>query len=308
MRIFITGASGFVGRNIIPTLLSLGYEVTAAVRTRGTAPRGTTEVKIPDMREVADWKPYLRGHNAVIHLAARVHVMAEVASDPLGEFRAANVDVTRELGEAARAEGVGNFLFLSSIKVNGEGKRSPYSTSDPAAPEDPYGISKYEAELALASIPGLNYVVIRPVLIYGPGVGGNFERLYNLARKNIPLPLRGVNNRRSFLGAGNLANLFHYLLQESYVAGSLVIASDNEVLSTSELITQIRRSLNIPDWQITVPQKLLEWPLRIIGKGAIADRLFGSLEVSYGSSDSEFHWKPPHNLSTELQRMVEANG
>lgn len=306
-KIFVTGSTGFVGSNVIPYLLARGHQVSAAVRSSGTAPSGAEEVVLGDFTQVENWADTLAGHDVVLHLAARVHVMNETAENPLAEFRKMNVDLTENIGIGAQEAGVKSFLLLSSIKVNGEGAKNPYRANDEPAPQDPYGISKLEAENKLSQIRDISPVFIRPGLIYGPGVAGNFERIFKLAQTKIPIPLKAVDNARSMISVSNLANLIDTLIAEPLQPRSTVLAADANPVSTAQLITIIRRLQDRSPRLFWIPQGFLQFGLNVIGpKGkALSDRLLGSLEIHTSSTDPTFSWSAPYEMKEEIQKMIE---
>src|SRR5690606_7783576 len=213
MNVFLTGGTGFVGRAVVTSLLNHSHHVTAAVRsTSSSVDRRAKQVVVPDINSSTDWVESLAGQDVIIHSAARVHVMSDAASDPLAEFRRINMDGTLNFARQAAAAGVKRFIFISSIKVNGEGTLlgSPYTAFDIPAPQDPYGISKMEAETGLCQIAedtGMEVVIIRPVLVYGPGVKANFRSMMSWLNKRLPLPLGAVHNKRSLVSLDNLVDL-----------------------------------------------------------------------------------------------------
>ncbi len=252
--------------------------------------------------------------DAIVHLAARVHVMNDTASDPLTEFRRVNVDGTLNLARQAAAAGVRRFVFVSSVKVNGEetlpGK--PFSAADAPAPVDPYGISKFEAErglLQLASETGLEVVIVRPPLVYGPGVKANFEKMVRWLAKGMPLPLGGVHaNRRSLIGLDNLVDLLTVCLRHPAAAGHVFMASDGEDLSTTDLLRRLGKAMHRPARLVPVPPALLELGGRLLGREDVVRRLTGSLQVDIGKTRQVLGWEPPVAVDEGLQRVCARTG
>lgn len=282
-RVFVTGGSGFVGRRLIDRLRTDGFAVTAAVRDRAAG---------------SGWVDDVAGHDVVVHCAARVHVMDERAADPLAEFRRANVDSTLQLAREAVARGVRRFVFISSIKVNGEESPpgQPYTAFDIPAPQDPYGISKLEAEQGLRKLAqetGLQVVIIRPVLVYGPGVKANFRRMMSWLSKGVPLPLGAIHNRRSLVSLDNLVDLVVTCIDHPAAAGEVFLVSDGEDLSTTEMLRRLGCALDKPARLIPVPHFLLEAGAGLLGQRRVAQRLFGSLQVDIWHTCATLNWTPP---------------
>jgi nucleoside-diphosphate-sugar epimerase len=245
----------------------------------------------------------LQGVRTVMHLAARVHVMTDRAADPLGEFRQVNRDWTERLARAAVEQGVRRFVYLSSVKVNGEESTAPFTEQDVPAPLDPYGISKWEAEQALAVVSsetGLETVVIRSPLVYGAGVGGNFLQLLDVLRRGIPLPLALVDNRRSLIYRGNLVEALVLCAREARAAGRTFLVGDEESLSTPELIRRLAKALGVSPHLWPLPTWALRLAGTITGKGAMVDRLLGSLEVDSSMIRRELGWYPPYSVDQGL--------
>jgi nucleoside-diphosphate-sugar epimerase len=237
--------------------------------------------------------------SAVIHLAARVHVMADDAVDPLREFRRVNRDWTERLARAAALQGIRRFVYLSSIKVNGESNARPFTEQDLPNPQDPYGMSKWEAEQALARVSsqtGLEIVVIRSPLVYGAGVGGNVLQLLHIIRRGIPLPLASVHNRRSLIYLGNLVDALACCVKDVRAAGQTYLVSDGEDFSTPELIRRLAKALGLPARLWPVPLSMLRWIGSVAGKQAMIDRLLGSLQVDSSKIRKELDWYSPYSV------------
>jgi nucleoside-diphosphate-sugar epimerase len=305
-RIVVTGANGFVGSALCRRLHSSGLVVRGAVRDRAKLPQqGDLESKNLEWVVLHDQSPEdetrhaLQEVSAVVHLAARVHVMADDASDPLREFRRVNCDWTERLARAAALQGVRRFVYLSSIKVNGERNTRPFNEQDLPNPQDPYGLSKWEAEQALARVSsqtGLEIVVIRSPLVYGPGVGGNVLQLLHAIRRGIPLPLASVHNRRSLVYLGNLVDALACCVKDVRAAGQSYLVSDGEDLSTPELIRRFANALQLPARLWPVPLSVLRWIGSVAGKQAMIDRLLGSLQVDSSKIRKELDWHPPYSV------------
>lgn len=307
MRVLVTGATGFVGRHLVAELQSHpGIEPVAGVRRgdQATSPNSLVMGSIG-----IDPPPSLLGIDAVIHCAARVHVMQDAAADPLTEFRRLNVDGTAALAERAANDGVRRFIFLSSVKVNGEktGPGRPFRVSDAPAPVDPYGVSKAEAELALTDLArrtGLELVIIRPTLVYGPGVKGNFISLLRLLKKGLPLPLGGIDNRRSMVSHTNLATLIATCVSHADAPGKVFFAADAEAISTTLLLRKLGTYLGRPPALFPVPSSMLALAAGIIGRSAQYDRLFGSLEVDIAPNLDVLGWRPSQSADDGLRQTA----
>jgi nucleoside-diphosphate-sugar epimerase len=282
--------------------------VSAAVRREGSAPDGTREVVISDLNNEVELAQNLKGHDAVVHLAARVHVMQETALHPLDEFRRVNTAGTRSLARATIAAGVPRFVFLSSIKVNGESTSDrPFAADSPPLPLDPYGISKLEAEVALRDLErhsALQIVIVRTPLVYGPGVGGNYRRMLALARSGLPLPLASVRNARTMTSIWNLVDLLEKSATDPAAAGALVLAGDNESPSTPELLRLQAAAMGVSARLLPFPVSIMRFGARVLHKEDLVDRLVDSLRVTAGSSTTDWQWHPPVTLAESLARTV----
>jgi UDP-4-keto-D-QuiNAc 4-reductase len=294
-RVLVTGANGFIGRAVCETLAARGLELRAAVRSPAALPG---EVRtVGDIGPGTDWRRALAHVDAVVHLAARVHVLHDAAADPLGQYRAVNVAGTVRLAHECVAARVPRLVFLSSIKVNGErtGDWPPFTEADSPAPEDPYGVSKLEAEAelrAIAADSGLEVAVVRPCLVYGPGVRGNLARLLRALERGVPLPLGSVRNRRSLMGLANLCDLLVRCATDPRAAGETFLASDGTDLSTPQLIRWLADGVGRPARLIGVPPRWLELGARLAGARAAYDRLCGSLQVDSSKAREVLDWQP----------------
>lgn len=312
MRVLVTGANGFVGSHLVLQLATEGYEVFAAVRTGGTASALSTETVIGPIDETTAWDAAIVGVEAVVHLAARVHVMKDSALDSLAEFRKVNVDGTRRLLEACIRGGVRRFIFISSVKVNGElTTGAAFTAASPAKPVDPYAKSKAEAEgmlLDAAARAEIEVIIVRTPLVYGPGVGGNFRSLLALARTAAPLPLGSISNRRTMASIWNLNDAIIASLGSMPESGSIVLASDPDAQSTGAIVADLRRSLGKRPLIFAFPVGMLKFLGRITGRSAAVQRLTESLEVIPGSTSSQWNWAPPYSVKECLVWTMAGSG
>ena len=310
MEILVTGANGFVGQALCGSLIGRGFEVRSAVRREeARLATGTEKTVVGVMDGNTDWAKALQGIDCVIHLAARVHVMKDDAQDPLEEFRKANVQGTENLARQAAKAGVRRLVFVSSIKVNGEQTLGDekFSESDAPNPQDPYGISKWEAEQALhrvAEETGLEVVIVRPPLVYGDGVKGNFAQMMKVLELGIPLPLSSVTNRRSLLHVGNLTDALILCATHPKAANRTYLLSDGDDVSTPELLRQLGRAMNRPARLFPCPEFLLKMVGIITGRSAQVSRLLGSLQVDSSRIRNELGWIPPCTLQQGLLHSV----
>ncbi len=305
MTVLVTGASGFVGRELCRRLVGLGHRVAGAGRPAARLPEGVEHRRVAGLSPATDWSAAVAGMESVVHLAARVHVMHDDATDPLAEFRAANVAGTLRLAEQAAAAGVRHLVFMSSIKANGEETHGLAFGPDDAAPIDPYGISKLEAERGLAAIAGrsgLAVTVLRPPLVYGPGVKGNFRTLIKAVDRGMPLPLGAVINRRALIGLGNLADAVRACLETPPPTGGFRVFTlcDAETVSTPTLIRLLAAALGRRALLPPVPVGLLRLAGRLGGRTEMIQRLTASLEVDAAAIAAAIGWVPPDTLEDGL--------
>jgi len=302
--VLVTGANGFVGRRLCEELAREGHRLRVAVRDPARAAGLPGEVVAVGELESADWSRAVAGVDVVIHLAARVHVMRERAADPLAAFRASNVEGTERLAREAVAHQVRRLVYVSSVKVNGERTdATPFTPDDAPAPQDPYGISKHEAERmlrAIADATDLEVTVVRPPLVYGPRVGGNFLRLLRLTRRAVPLPFGAVDNRRSMIYNGNLASALGACAFHPAAAGKTYLVSDGEDLSTAALIRRLACALGVKARLVPVPRPILQLAGTVSGKAAEVDRLVGSLQVQSGGIRADLGWSPGYTVDEGL--------
>lgn len=303
-RVLLTGTTGFVGRSLYARLVQDGVSVTGTARQEIDGLTAIGEIG-PD----TDWSNALPGHQAIVHTAARVHVMEDAAADPLAEFRRVNVAGTLNLARQAAQAGIRRFVFISSIKVNGEATEPgrPFRAEDPPAPLDPYGISKMEAEQglkALASDTGMEVVILRPPLVYGPGVKANFQAMMRWLQRGAPLPLGAIHNRRSLVALDNLIDLIITCINHPAAANQTFLVSDGEDLSTTELLQRMGTALGKPARLLPVPATLLSLGATLLGRRAMAQRLLESLQIDSSSTQQLLGWKPPIAVDEALSRTA----
>ena len=303
-RVLVTGATGFVGRALCNPLSATGHTVIPAVRHGSGLPN---EVVTSDIGSSTDWRMALAGCDAVVHLAARVHMIREAERDPLALYRRTNTEATLNLARQAAQARVKRFVFISTIKVNGEGRDAPYRETDAPAPEDEYALSKWEAELGLHRIAqetGLEVVILRPPLVYGPGVKANFRRLIETVARGWPLPLGAVRNRRSLLYLGNFVDAIRLCLEHPGAAEQTFLLDDGEPVSTPQLIRALAAAMRRPARLLPVPPWLLEFAGALLGKRAAVTRLTGSLYVDSSMIRSRLGWAPPFSMEVGLAATV----
>lgn len=310
MKLLITGANGFVGKQLCAELLRQGQTMRAAVRSVAAAPDIEDAIEVGNIDGATDWMTALKDVDAVIHLAARVHIVNDKAEDPLSEFLKVNLRGTENLARQAARAGVKRLVYVSSIKVNGErteGMQS-FSESDPPAPQDSYGVSKWQAEQALQRIAhetGLEIVIVRPPLVYGPGVKGNFGSLLAAIYEGLPLPLAGANNARSLLYVDNLIDALIACATHPSAAGQTYLVSDGEAVSTAALADKIAKALHRPNRSFYFPPGVLRAVAAFLGRSNQVDKLFGSLLVSDRKIRGELGWLPPYTLEQGLRATAD---
>jgi len=309
-KVLVTGANGFVGRPLCEELLRRGQSVRAAVRSENTMVENVEAVTVGAIDGETAWSPALSGVDTVIHLAARVHVMKDTAADPLTEFLKINLYGTSNLAQQAASAGVKRLVYVSSVKVNGEQTtvNHPFTESDEPDPQDPYGMSKWRAEQELQRIAketGLEVVIVRPPLVYGPGVKGNFIRLLAAIDRGIPLPLAGANNARSLVYVGNLVDALIACATHPAAAGQTYLVSDGDDVSTAMLVDMIARSLGRNSRTFNFPTGLLRAAATFLGRAEQMDRLFCSLRVNDEKLRRGLAWSAPFTLEQGLAATAE---
>jgi nucleoside-diphosphate-sugar epimerase len=305
MRVLVTGSNGFVGQALLAQLTAAGFQVCAAVRQASERIEDAAKtVLVGNIGPSTHWGSALDGITAVVHLAARVHRMRAEQSDELAAYRCANTGATANLARQATAHGVRRFVYLSSGKVNGEGMPGrAYMESDLANPQDPYSVSKWEAECELreiASHSGLEVAILRPPLVYGPGVKANFLRLLGTVQAGWPLPLGAIHNRRSFIYVGNLASAITACLTHPSAVGKTYMVSDGEDISTHELVRRVAREMDVPARLIPVPPWMLRSAAVLLGRRAVFDRLCGDFAVDSSAIRRDLGWEPPWTMEQGL--------
>ncbi|TAN45275.1 MAG: SDR family oxidoreductase [Nitrospirae bacterium] len=317
-HVLVTGANGFVGRALCGRLLKSGYSVTGAFRSEESAalsagfhdhPLFKAEV-VGDMSSSTDWSKALSGVDAVVHLAARVHVMKDSISDPLSEYRKVNVEATTCLASEAAGAGIRRFVFLSTIKVNGEYTTTgPFSEKDRPSPEDPYAVSKLEAENELARISketGMEFVIIRPPLVYGPGVKGNLLRLMKHVHRGLPLPFGGIRNARSLINLGNLVEAIILSVEKDKAANQLFLISDGEDVSTPDIIRLIAHAMSKNPKLVNIPEACFKFTAKVFPFAAPAlERLTGSLKIDSKKIRNMLEWRPQKSVAEGIESMVD---
>ncbi|MDA7656718.1 SDR family oxidoreductase [bacterium] len=341
MKVLVTGPSGFVGRKVCQRLLADEINVRGAWRKTSPLADGCESDVVGDINGTTDWSNALTGIDAVVHLAARVHVMDDTAADPMAAFREVNVDGTVRLAEEAAKAGVKRFLFISSIKVNGEAtlqssdrrsedgsqtsevrskrrrtENQELSTENSSAafcerdqpdPQDPYGQSKYEAEVALRKIEastGMEVVVLRPPLLYGPGVKANFLKLIQLVDKGIPFPFGGIKNKRSLLSLTNFSDIISKCVTDPRAGGQTFTVCDGDDVSSGELVERLAKALGKAPRLVPVPEWLMKLAGKLTGKSAQVQRLCNSLQVDLSHARKILDWKPPLTMDEELGEVA----
>ena len=309
-HVLVTGGLGLVGKALVVHLLSVGLTVRVSTRQKplGTALR-LEYVSATDLSLKTDWLPALQTIDTVVHLAARVHVMHDTEADPLAAFRAVNVAGTLNLARQAAVAGVKRFVFVSSVKVNGECTQpgQAFTEADEPSPQDAYGLSKHEAELGLRQIAtetGMEVVIIRPPLVYGPGVKANFAALMRAVQRGWPLPLGAVHNQRSLVALDNLVDFIVICTTHPRAANQTFLVSDGQDLSSTELVRGMARAAGVPARLLPVPVWALQAGATLLGKGDAVQRLCGNLQVDISKARRLLGWVPPISVDEGLRRVV----
>ena len=309
-KVLVTGSGGFIGHALCTRILTEGWQVRGTFRTESDVsrlPKGVEAFSIGSIDSDTKWGDALTGIDTVVHLVGRVHVMDDVSADPLAEYRNVNVEGTKCLAVSSASAGVKRFIFISSIKVNGEGRAAAYNEDDEAAPQDPYGVSKWEAEQELHKIShttGIEVVILRPPLVYGPGVKANFYNLLKIVDRGIPLPFAKIDNLRSFIYLDNLIDVIITCINHPRAEGRTFLVNDREDVSTPELIRKIASALGKPARLFSIPPFLMRLAGKFTGKSAAIDRLLGSLTIDSTKIRKELGWKPPYTMEYGLKETA----
>jgi nucleoside-diphosphate-sugar epimerase len=312
MRLLVTGATGFIGRQVCVQAKRNGWVVRAAVRGNATLPNDIDPFVLQDLDATVDWSRALVGVDTVIHLAARAHVLVETAPDSLSEYLRVNVEATLNLAEQAAIAKVKRFVFISSIGVNGNvTDKLPFTERDIPNPRDFYAVSKLQAEQGLYEISkklNLDIVIIRPPLVYGPGAKGNWASFVRWVRRGVPLPLGAIDNRRSFVALDNLVSFIILCadpVRSAMARNQVFLISDDDELSTPELIRKVAKAYGVTSYLLTVPESWLRFCARWLGKTALTDRLFGSLVVDSSKARQWLGWQPVVSMDEQLKKMAQ---
>jgi len=315
MKLLVTGGNGFVGSRVLAALQQqAGVTATGSVRQPASGTAGTTSASgcwaTGCLNGETDWSNATKGVDCVVHTAARVHVARDSAADPLAAFRSVNLQGTLNLAQQAAAAGVRRLVFISSVKVHGEitALGEPFSADDVPKPLDAYGISKMEAEQGLRDIAantGMEVAIVRPPLVYGPGVKANFQVMMRWLSRGIPLPLGAVHNQRSLVALDNLVDLIVTCTHHPAAANQTFMVSDGEDLSTTQLLQRLGQAMGKPARLIPVAPALLQAGAALLGKPELAQRLCGSLQVDIVKTQQLLGWNPPISVDEGLRRAAE---
>lgn len=308
-RIIVTGSSGFVGSAVCHRLWLDGVHTEAVMRNKLELPYPALVVgDLATSNGMDCLASSLFPSDVVVHLASRAHVVNEEVLEPIAEYRRINTNVTLELAKQAAQAGIKRFIFISSIGVNGNINTRPFTAEDQPNPAEPYALSKWEAEQGVWQIQqetGMEVVIIRPPLVYGPGAPGNFGSLVRWVEKGIPLPLGAIHNKRSLVGIDNLVDLIIRCTDHPAAAGQVFLAGDGEDLSTTDLLRGVGKAMGKPARLLPVPAGLLQFGATLLGRKAMAQRLLGSLQVDISKTCELLEWKPPYTVEEGLRRCFE---
>jgi UDP-glucose 4-epimerase len=308
MNILVTGSTGFLGRSLVEQLTL--HSISVLARSELKSNNCVYHHGVIDNK--SSYAKALLNIDVIIHCAARVHIMDDNSSSPLDEFREVNTHGTLNLAQQAATSGVKRFIFISSIKVNGESTELglPFKPDDTFIPTDPYGLSKYEAEIGLCKIAeksGMEVVIIRPPLVYGPGVKANFASMMKWVNKGLPLPLGGITgNKRSLVSIDNLVNLIITCIDHPKAGNNTFLVSDDDDVSTTQLLVNMATALDSSNRLIPIPSKWFIVVAKLIGKPAISQRLCGSLQVDISKTKELLNWQPPFSRAKSMKKTANA--
>jgi nucleoside-diphosphate-sugar epimerase len=316
--VLVTGASGFIGQALVKTLCQNGYEVRATVRSESALHlmsqfkeqlklKKLTTLNLGELSSNTIWDEAIKGVGTIIHCAARAHVLHETSSNPLKTFRQANCQVTEHLGKEANRLAVQRFIFISSIGVLGNSSyATPFTENSPPNPQVPYAQAKWEAEQRLEQLATtMEFVIIRPPLVYGPGAKGNFEKLLSLVHKGFPLPFGKVQNKRQLIGIANLTDFIARCIEAPQAANQIFLVADKEVVTTTQLLQQLSKAMGKKARLLSIPHKLLVWGFQSIGKVKLAEQLLSNLEINSDKTKTILAWEPPFTMEEQLQHTVD---
>ncbi len=307
VKILITGATGFIGKALTKAMLTAGYEVSIALRKRADMPAHAKQFMVGDFANEPDFSDALNGVDCVVHLAGKAHIIDNNKAKILADFRKINTDLTHHLAKQAVKSGVKRLIFLSSIGVNGNQNNKPFLETDTPNPQEPYAISKYEAEqslLQLATKNNLEVVIIRPPLVYGNNAPGNFGRLLNWAKNPVPLPLGAVHNVRSLVALDNLVDFIILCTHHQKAKNEIFLIADGQDLSTTQLLQKILTAFNKKTILVPMPTNWMVFAARLIGKQADAVRLFSSLQVDNSKATNLLDWRAKTTLEKQLEKIA----
>ena len=311
--ILVTGASGFVGHALVQSLCKKGYHVRATVRSESAAARirdlphanKPTVFNLGELNDRTHWDDALHACDTVIHCAARAHVLRETSRDPLSTYRQINTCATEHLAHAAHLHGVKRFIFLSSIGVLGNNSgNTPFTDDSTPNPQSPYAETKWEAEQGLLALPtAMDRIIIRPPVIYGPGVKGNFARLIDVVHRQRPLPFGAIHNRRQFIGLSNMVDFILTCIESEHLINETFLIADKEVLTTTQMLQCIASAMEKKSMLLRIPHPLLAWAFKLIGQSKLAGQLLGNLEIQSNKAQTLLGWEPPYSLEEQMQAL-----
>lgn len=310
-KVLITGANGFVGSALVEAMVMQNMNPVAAIRKNPNDISDSVECfEVGDLSPRQDWSLPLKNIDSLVHCAAKVHVMENESAEAMDIYRRVNTDSTLNLARQAAKAGLKRFVFLSTIKANGESTngRVPFSEKDDCQPSDPYAISKYEAETGLMEIAkktGMEVVIIRPPLVYGPGVKGNLASMMRWVKKGIPLPLGAIKNQRSLIALDNLVEFISLCLKHPKAKNEIFLVSDGEDVSTTQLVKKLAHAHGKKARLMPVPVNLIKTATGLLGKNDVVERLFGSLQVNCTKAQEVLDWKASVTMDEQLKKMTQ---